>query len=90
VRILLIIPSLAPRDGGPVTMFVRDGVNGFVVTPSAESIAAGMVRIHNSCEESLCKMSRASVALAALWTPRRLAGYLHTMVAERRAAPINT
>ena len=65
-------------------MFGRDGVNGFV----AESVAAGMVRIHNSCKESLCEMSKASVTLAALWTPR-LAGYLHTIVPERRVVPIN-
>jgi len=79
------LPIIASHRCGATTALVRDGVNGFIVSPHAQSIAAAMVRIHNSCETSLCEMSKASVALATLWTPRRLAGYFHAMVAERRA-----
>ena len=84
------LPIIATYRCGATTAFLRDGVNGFVVTPSAESIAAAMVRVHGSNEEQLVEMSRASAALAALWTPRRLAGYFHSMIAEHRAAAINS
>jgi len=83
------LPIIATYKCGAVTAVVRDGVNGFVVTPSAESIAAAMVRIHSSNEEQLLEMSRASVALAALWTPRRLATYFHAMVKERMTVKNN-
>jgi glycosyltransferase involved in cell wall biosynthesis len=79
------LPIIASYRCGATTALVRDGVNGFIVSPDAQSIAAAMVRIHSSYEESLLDMSRASVTLATLWTPRRLAGYFHAMVAESRA-----
>jgi glycosyltransferase involved in cell wall biosynthesis len=70
---------------GATPTFVRDGVNGFVVTPDAKSIAAAMTRIHHSGDQRLDDMAKDSRALAALWTPRRLASYFHMMVAERVA-----
>jgi glycosyltransferase involved in cell wall biosynthesis len=79
------LPIIATHACGATTAFVRDGVNGYVVSPHAESIAAAMVRMARRGEEELRMMSRASAALAGLWTPQRLAAYLHAMVSERLA-----
>jgi len=79
------LPIIATYECGATTAFLRDGVNGFIVSPRAESIAAAMVRLARSSEEELVAMSQASSALAGLWTPRRLAGYFHAMLTERIA-----
>jgi glycosyltransferase involved in cell wall biosynthesis len=77
------LPVIASYRCGAVTAFVRDGVNGFVVTPGAESSAAAMVRVAQSANDELRAMSQASTLLAGLWTPRKLAAYLCAMLRDR-------
>lgn len=77
------LPIIASHECGAVTALIRDGVNGFIVTPEVESITAAMLRVAETGDDELRSMSQASMALASLWTPRKLAGYFHRMVAER-------
>jgi glycosyltransferase involved in cell wall biosynthesis len=77
------LPVIASFRCGAVTAFVRDGVNGFLVEPTPKSIAAAMLRMAQSSDESACAMSEASVALARLWDPSKLAKYVVTMISER-------
>jgi glycosyltransferase involved in cell wall biosynthesis len=78
------LPIIASYRCGAVTSLVRDGVNGYVVSPRAESIAAGMMRVAQASGNELRAMSQASSALASLWSPRKLATYLRQMLTERR------
>lgn len=77
------LPIIASYACGAATNFVRDGVNGYLVAPEAESIAAAMMRMASRSQAELNAMSRASATLAELWTPRTLAAYFHQMAAER-------
>lgn len=74
------LPVIASHECGAVTAYVRDGVNGYVVSPQSEYLAAAMARISQSSEEQLIAMSQASIQLANLWTPRKLAAYVREHV----------
>jgi glycosyltransferase involved in cell wall biosynthesis len=79
------LPIIATYQCGAVTALLRDGVNGCVVTPRAESIAAGMLRVAQRSDHELGAMSQASSLLASLWSPRKLATYLRQILSERRS-----
>lgn len=80
------LPIIATDACGAATAFVRDGVNGYVVSPGPGALAAAMLRMGQRSGTELRAMSQASATLAGLWTPRRMAAYFHAMVSERLAA----
>lgn len=72
------LPIIASSRCGAATAYVRSGVNGYVIPPSPDEIANAMVRISEAGEEKLLAMSQASVQLASLWTPSRLASNFYS------------
>ena len=80
------LPVIASHECGAVTSYVRDGVNGYIVPPRAGDIASAMVRISQAPGEQLLAMSRASVQLASLWSPSKLAAYFYSRISEQMAA----
>jgi len=80
---LLIIAS---DRCGAVTAYLHDGVNGYIVSPRAEEIAAAMTRISRATEKEMLDMSRAGVQLASLWSPSKLAAYFNARICESMAA----
>lgn len=79
------LPIIASYECGAVPALVRDGINGFVVSPDADSIAGGMLRVAESSDSELHAMSQASTTLANLWTPRKLATYFCRTLGDRVA-----
>jgi len=77
---------IASHNCGAVTAYLRDGVNGYIVPPRAEEIAAAMARISRATEKEMLAMSQAGVQLASLWTPSKLAAYFHARICESTAA----
>jgi glycosyltransferase involved in cell wall biosynthesis len=79
------LPVIASHRCGAVTAYLRDGVNGYIVPPRADEIAAAMARISRATEKELLAMSGAGVQLASLWTPSKLAAYFYARICERLA-----
>jgi glycosyltransferase involved in cell wall biosynthesis len=77
------LPVIASHKCGAATAYVRSGINGFIVSPRVDEIAEAMVRVSQASEEELLVMSRASVQLASLWTPSKLAAYFHSRMSKR-------
>ncbi len=77
------LPIVASYRCGAVTALMRDGINGFVVAPSADSIADAMIHVAESSDSELRAMSRASLQLASLWTPTMLARYFYSRISKR-------
>ncbi|MDM8548995.1 glycosyltransferase family 4 protein [Desulfobacterales bacterium HSG2] len=69
------LPVIATYPCGAVTAFVRDGVNGYLIPPRPEPLADAMLRISTCDDTELEQMSQASLTLAKLWTPQKLAEY---------------
>jgi len=80
------LPVIASHNCGAVTTYLRDGVNGYIVPPHAEEIAAAMARMSQATESELVAMSAAGVQLAGLWTPSKLAAYFNARICESMAA----
>ena len=57
-------PLVVCRDGGGLTLFVEDGVNGLVVEPTGQAIAAAVRRLRDEPEfaEALGEAARATAA----------------------------
>ena len=83
------LPVIATHNCGAVTAYLHDGVNGYIVPPRAVEIAAAMARISRATETELLAMSRASVHLASLWKPSKLAAYFHARISERMSAGLS-
>jgi len=77
------LPIIATDACGAITMFVRDGINGYIIPRKVESMASAMLRISNSSDEVLSDMSTSSHILANLWTPKKLAKYFYSSVTEK-------
>ena len=77
------LPVIASCRCGAATAYVRSGVNGYIVPPDPNEIASAMVRISEATDEELLAMSRASVQLASLWTPSKLAASFHSDIQRR-------
>lgn len=69
------LPIIATYPCGATTMFVRDGVNGYVVPPQERYLTKAMVRMSATPQTILDHMSIASSTLAKLWSPDKLAQY---------------
>jgi glycosyltransferase involved in cell wall biosynthesis len=69
------LPIIASYQCGATTMFVRDGVNGYVVPPQVGYLTNAMVRMSTAPQTILDHMSIASCTLAKLWSPDKLAKY---------------
>lgn len=65
---------IASYHCGAATMFVRDGLNGAVISPTADRIAASMGEISRATEAELERMSVMSRRLASTLSPQILAG----------------
>jgi glycosyltransferase involved in cell wall biosynthesis len=76
------LPIIATYPCGATTMFVRDGVNGYVVPPQQRYLTTAMVRMSATSQLVLGHMSIASSTLAKLWNPEKLAKYfIHDVTA---------
>ncbi len=69
------LPVIATYACGASSMVVRDGLNGFIVSPNHKHIANAMVRITKTSGCNIDKMSNISTVLAGLWSPDMLAHY---------------
>jgi glycosyltransferase involved in cell wall biosynthesis len=69
------LPIIATHPCGATTMFARDGVNGYVVSPHPLQLAKAMIRMSTVSPTVLERMSIASSTLAGLWDPAKLAEY---------------
>jgi len=69
------LPIIATYPCGATTMFVRDGVNGYVVPPKENQLTKAMIRLSTAPQTVLDRMSISSSTLAGLWNPARLADY---------------
>ncbi|MEJ2367691.1 MAG: glycosyltransferase family 4 protein [Acidobacteriota bacterium] len=74
---------IASHRCGSVTMFVRDGVNGYIVPPRARELSRAMVKIATMTDSELAGMGDASRTLARLWSPAKLAHYFLESIRER-------
>lgn len=77
------LPIVATYPCGATTTFVRDGVNGYVVSPRAVALTKAMHSISAATNEERSRMSLYSEKLAELWSPRLQAAYVSRMVASR-------
>ena len=77
------LPIIATTPCGSTTMFLRDGVNGFVVPPRPEAITEAMLRISELSADRLRDASEKSRELAELWSPSLLARYFAESVGRR-------
>lgn len=85
------LPVIASYETGAVTALVRDGVNGYIVPPEPNALAAAMHRCAGLGAQELQEMGRISGVLADLWDPSRLARYVSRSLMERaRLAPSAT
>jgi len=69
------LPVIATYPCGAITMFARDGINGYIVPPQSPNLTKAMVRISTASQEVLERMSATSSTLAELWNPTMLAKY---------------
>lgn len=69
------LPVIATYPCGAITMFARDGVNGYIVPPQPKQLTKAMVRVSTASQEVLERMSATSSTLAELWNPAMLAKY---------------
>jgi glycosyltransferase involved in cell wall biosynthesis len=76
------LPVIASYNCGAITYYLRDGVNGYIVSPNEENVTEAMIKISELSYTDLDKMSRVSHQLAKLWTPRTLAEYFKSSVAK--------
>lgn len=70
------LPVIATYSCGATSMFVRDGINGYIVSSRKENIKNAMLRIHGTPSERLEKMSITSSALAEQLNPQLIAEYI--------------
>ena len=77
------LPVIATAACGAITAFVRDGVNGFIVSAHAGAIADAMRRISMRLPSEIDRMGEVSTTLAKLWTPQMLAAYFIHNLARR-------
>jgi glycosyltransferase involved in cell wall biosynthesis len=71
---LLVIAS---HKVGSSTWFVRDGINGRIVSNSVESIREALASVSSQSDASLQVMRENSRKLASLWTKNDWAGYVY-------------
>jgi glycosyltransferase involved in cell wall biosynthesis len=80
------LPVVCTWVCGAAGRLVNDGWNGAIIpTGDAEALARAMARVSSAPEAERAAMSRASVALAAQFTPARWADLVITRTAELRA-----
>lgn len=65
---------------GASTWFVRDGQNGNVIAPDADSISASMLKVADSSFAQLAEMSNVSKSLGGLWTIEKWADYVYNYI----------
>lgn len=69
------LPIISTFQCGAVTSFVRDGVNGFIISQKVKALSDSMIRISSYSESDIENMRLASIKLALMWTPTKLAKY---------------
>jgi glycosyltransferase involved in cell wall biosynthesis len=77
------LPIIASYTCGATTAFVRDGVNGYIISPTVEKLTHAMCHISELGDEELTAMGDASSRLASLWSPNMLARYFCSTVRRR-------
>jgi len=73
---------IASHEVGATTWFVRDGLNGKIISPDIESIKESMLWVSNCEKRKLQEMSDSSRVLGGLWTTDKWAEYIHTSLVQ--------
>lgn len=68
---------MATYKVGATTWFLRDGINGKLLSDNAPSIEAGLSYISHRNDLQLASMSQASETLGMLWTTEKWADYVY-------------
>ena len=79
------LPIIATTPCGSTTMFLRDGVNGYLIPPKHDCLVDAMLRVSDWSVERLREASERSSELAELWNPEMLARYFAESVRHRVA-----
>ena len=77
------LPIIATYLCGATTAYVRDGVNGFIVSPAVEKLTHAMRHITDLSNEELTEMGNASTRLANIWSTQKLANYFYLNIKRR-------
>ena len=79
------LPVVCTWVCGAAGRLVNDGYNGAIIPPGdPDALARALARVSSATEADRAAMSRASVALAAQFTPARWADMVITRIAELR------
>jgi glycosyltransferase involved in cell wall biosynthesis len=77
------LPILSSYKCGAVTAYLRNGLNGYLMSPKVESILNTMLKISAMTEEDILTMSKYSSLLGKLWTPEMQARYFINSIREK-------
>jgi glycosyltransferase involved in cell wall biosynthesis len=77
------LPIIASYICGATTAYVRDGVNGFIISPTVENLTQSMSLITELGNKGLAEMGDASTRLANLWSTQKLADYFYSNIKRR-------
>jgi len=71
------LPVICSHECGGLTMFVRDGQNGYIINTDTPSLVKAMKKMSAKTNEELGEMSAASRLLGSLWTTDTWTDYVY-------------
>jgi glycosyltransferase involved in cell wall biosynthesis len=71
------LPVICSHECGGLTMFVRDGQNGYIINTDTASLVSAMKRMSAKTNEELGEMSATSRLLGSLWTTDTWTDYVY-------------
>ena len=69
------LPIIASNTCGATVDYVRDGRNGYLITPTPEGIEKSMTIFSQLSDKEIIRMSEISKSLGLSWSPKLLASY---------------
>jgi glycosyltransferase involved in cell wall biosynthesis len=74
------LPVICSHECGGLTMFVRDGQNGYIINTDTASLVSAMKKMSAKTNEELREMSDASRLLGSLWTTDTWTDYVYKYI----------
>jgi len=74
------LPVICSHECGGLTMFVRDGQNGYIINTDTPSLVRAMKQMSAKTNEELREMSAASRLLGSLWTTDTWTDYVYKYI----------
>jgi glycosyltransferase involved in cell wall biosynthesis len=71
------LPVICSHECGGLTMFVRDGQNGYIINPDRASLVSAMKKMSVKTKYELGEMSATSRLLGSLWTTEKWTDYVY-------------